>query len=69
LLDSVITVDKAGTWNNQKLTEGIYDYTYYAIFELHKYEIKCFNNNDTSYGEYVDEKTNQKYHMIRIEYG
>lgn len=69
LLDSVITVDKAGTWNNQKLTEGIYDYTYYAIFELHKYEIKCYNNNDTSYGEYTNEATNQKYHMITIEYG
>ena len=68
LLDSVITIDEANTWGNQRLQEEKIDYIYYAIFELHKYEIRCYNNNDESYGDYTDDKGN-KYHLITIEYG
>jgi hypothetical protein len=68
LLDSVITPEEIDSWNDQKLVEGIYDYTYYAIFELHKYEIRCYNNNDSSYGQYID-KDGNKYNLVTIEYG
>ena len=68
LLDSVITIDEANTWGNQRLQEEKIDYIYYAIFELHKYEIRCYNNNDESYGDYTDDKGN-KYNLITIEYG
>lgn len=69
LLSSVILDGDLEAWNKQKLTEKLYDYTYYAIFKLHAYEIRCYNNNDSNYGEHIDTETNQKYHSIRIEYG
>ena len=68
VLDSVITVDEADTWSSQTLIEDKIDYVYYAIFKLHKYEIRCYNNDDSSYGIYVD-KNNKRYNMIEIEYG
>ena len=74
ILDSVIT--NAVEWTEQKLNENIFDYTYYAIFKLHKYEIRCYNNNDPNYGgldddgqELYDTELKQKYHRIFIEYG
>ena len=68
LLDSVITKEEANTWSNQKLIRDKIDYVYYAIFELHKYEIRCYNNNDTNYGTHID-ANNKRCNMITIEYG
>ena len=66
LLDSVI-IDSEG-WKTQHLIQNQSDYIYYAIFELHKYRIQCYNNNDPAYGDKTD-KFGKKYHEIRIEYG
>ena len=69
LLDSVITVEEASTWGDQRLIENKTDYVYYAIFKLHRYEIRCYNNNDIHYGNQIDETTHQRYNSIFIEYG
>lgn len=54
--DSSVITDTA-TWNNLRITSTQLDYTYYAIFEIHKYEI-VFHDGD---GSVLDSKT--------IEYG
>lgn len=69
LLDSVITTTEANSWSNQKLIQDKYDYVYYAIFKLHEYEIRCYNNNDTSYGSEINATTGQRYNVIKIKYG
>lgn len=45
LLSSVIT--DSDTWAGQKLQEDKYDYTYYAIFEIHSYELNFYNDSGT----------------------
>jgi hypothetical protein len=67
-LESVITVDEQNNWSNQKLNKDKTDYVYYAIFELHEYKIRCYNNNDTSYGGVTDDK-GRRCNQVGIKYG
>jgi hypothetical protein len=53
LLDSVITVSESGSWSNQKLIADKYDYTYYAIFEIHEYELRFHNDTGTQVDDIV----------------
>ena len=52
LLDSVITkadleVTGENKWTAQRLVEGKYNYTYYAIFEIHKYTLNFYDDTGT----------------------
>ena len=53
LLPSVITEEESADWKNQKLVQGKYDYTYYAIFEIHPYVLKF---HDDVGGEFAEVK-------------
>lgn len=41
--EDIITADN-GKWSNEKLIEGQYDYIYYAIFEIHSYNLSYYAN-------------------------
>ena len=47
--------DPNGTWNNLTLQSDVHDYTFYAIFSIHKYNIIFYDGNGTD--QYVKKIT------------
>lgn len=47
LLSSVITQDNPEAWNEQTLVQDKYDYTYYAIFDIHSYNLNFYDDTGT----------------------